>query len=332
MQRRFGISVLLAAVLLATVWNEGVASQKGTLSLVRIAVFPASAQNWPLYVGDAQGYFTQAGLDVQITTIPSSPNAMQALVIGAIDIVSNQPDALFSVVQKNGPLATIISGVANITPYAVVAAPSVHSLRDLRGKVIGGTVLTSSVTYLLREYLKLQAGLGYEDYRFLAVGPTGQRLQALEAGQVQAVLLAQPEEFAAVEKGYRRVGYVSDALPAVGVVLMANTGWAKANADTVVRFLRAMHQAVRWLYEPANMQAAIDLLARRTNTAEKYATKTYDLLVSKLRTFSVDGTIPDRNVQILINLISSQGGLPTPAPKASRFEDMSYNARANQGD
>lgn len=301
------------------------------LASVKVAGFPATAQNWPLYIGQAQGYFKQAGIDFSFTAIRSSPNTMQALLTGAIDLANNEPDALFSAVTKNGPVAAIVAGDANVAPYAVVTVPSIHSLKQLKGKTIGGTVLTSSVTYLLRQYLKREAGLAYNDYKFLAVGSTAQRVQALESGQVQAALVAQPQEFAAEAKGYRNVGYVSDVLPAVGDTLIANTKWAKANSATLVRFLKALHESVRWLYDPANKAAAINLLVQRTNTSKLYATKTYDLYVTKLHTFPVDGTIPAQNVQILIDLISAQGGLPKPAPKASTFEDFSYNTQANQG-
>jgi len=292
-----------------------------------VAVFPGAAQNWGLYVGQSQGFFKSAGLDVQITAIPSAPNTLQAVVTGTIDVANDEPFSLFSAVVKNGPIASIIAGDVNLAPTAVVTSKDITSPQQLKGKIIGGTVITA---YFLREYLKQAAGLGYNDYQFLASGASGQRLRALEAGQVQAVLLDQPIEFLARAEGFHTVGYLSDVLPVVGDVLFASNKWAKANPGTVVAFLKAFHRSVTWLYEPANKQEAVDLLVSAIDTTPTLAAQTYDLFVTKLHIFSQDGTIPDQNLQVVSDLMSAQGGLPTPPPRVSEFEDFSYNTAANQ--
>jgi len=287
----------------------------GKPAIVTVAVFPGAAQNWALYVGQSQGFFRNAGLDVQLTAIPSAPNTMQAVVTGAIDIANDEPFSLFSAVVKNGPIASIIAGDVNIVPTAVVTSKDITSLQQLKGKVIGGTVITA---YFLREYLKRAGGLGYDDYKFLASGASGQRLRALGAGQVQAVLLDQPIEFLAHAEGFHTLGYLSDVIQTVGDVLFAGNAWAKANPGTVVAFLKAFHRSVAWLYDPANKQAAVDILVREIDTTPALATQTYDLYVTQLRIFSDDGTIPDQNLQVVSDLMSEQGGLPTPPPRVSR--------------
>jgi ABC-type nitrate/sulfonate/bicarbonate transport system substrate-binding protein len=326
-RRRFA-AVLLGAALasLAAAVLYAPAPAAGRLETVRVAVFPTPS-NWGLYIGQSEGFFKNAGLDVQLIVIPNAPNTMQALLTGAIEIANVEPFPVFTTVMKHGPIAAIVAGDVNLAPYAVVTTKEITSASQLKGKIIGGTVVTA---YRLRAYLKRAGGLGYHDYNFLAAGASGQRLQALEAGRVQAVLLDQPAEFVAHEKGFHTLGYVSDVVPAVGVVLFSGTRWAEANAGALVAFLREFHRSIRWLYDPANKPAAVDLLVREINTSPALAAKTYDLLVTRLRVFSADGTIPDQNVQTLIDAMSAQGDLAVPPPEASQFMDFRYNREANQ--
>jgi len=318
------LGAMLASLIAMTLHAPAPAA--GKLETVRVAVFPTPS-NWGLYVGQSEGFFKSAGLDVQLLSIPNAPNTMQALLTGAIEIANVEPFPVFTAVVKHGPIASIIAGDVNLAPYAVVTPKDITSASQLKGKVIGGTVVTA---YRLREYLKRAGGLGYHDYNFLAAGASGQRLQALEAGQVQAVLLDQPAEYVAQEQGFHTLGYVSDVVPAVGVVLFTSTHWATANAGTLVAFLKAFHRSIKWLYDPANRQAAVDMLVPAINTTPALAARTYDLLVTRLRVFSEDGTIPDQNLQTIIDLMSAQGDLPVPPPKAAQFTDFRYNSRAKQ--
>lgn len=318
------LGVMLASIAAMTLHAPAPAA--GGLKTVRVAVFPTPS-NWGLYIGQSEGFFKRAGLDVQLVVIPNAPNTMQALLTGAVEIANVEPWPVFTAVVKHGPIAAIVAGNVNLAPYAVVTPEDITAASQLKGKVIGGTVVTA---YRLREYLKRAGGLGYHDYDFLAAGASGQRLQALEAGQVQAVLLDQPAEFLAHEKGFHSLGYVSDVVPAVGVLFFTGTQWAKANAGTLVAFLKAFHRSIKWLYDPANRQAAIDLLVPAIDTTPALSAQTYDVCVTRLRMFSQDGTIPEQNLQTSIDLMSAQGDLPVPPPRTSQFTDFRYNREANR--
>jgi hypothetical protein len=66
------------------------------------------------------------------------------------------------------------------------------------------------------------------------------------------------------------------------------------------------------------------------DTTPALAARTYDLMVTRMHVFSADGTVPEQNLQTIIDLMSAQGDLPVPPPRASQFTDFTYNTRANR--
>src|SRR5512132_667790 len=52
----------------------------------------AGSSDWPIFVAQAQGYFEQRGLDVQLLTTRSSAAQMRALLSGEIDMAMTAMD------------------------------------------------------------------------------------------------------------------------------------------------------------------------------------------------------------------------------------------------
>jgi len=68
--------------------------------------------------------------------------------------------------------------------------------------------------------------------------------------------------------------FICDAVSEIGPYL-STTGfvlrpWAEANADTLVRYVRAYVGGLRWALDPQNKQAAVGLLADRLALAGRY--------------------------------------------------------------
>ena len=96
---------------------------------------------------------------------------------------------MISAVDKGQELE-VIGGIINGATYRLVATKKFQSFKDLKGATIGVSSLTSGSTVLLRLMLE-KNGLNYpRDYTLLSMGGTPERFAAIEAGRMDATLLA----------------------------------------------------------------------------------------------------------------------------------------------
>ena len=80
-----------------------------TSSTIRIATIPTENAAGPYYASD-MGFFTKAGLDVEIQSLASAAAVAAAVSSGAVDVGYNAVDVLASIHQKNIPLVVLAPG------------------------------------------------------------------------------------------------------------------------------------------------------------------------------------------------------------------------------
>ncbi len=81
------------------------------------------------------------------------------------------------------------------------------------------------------------------------------------------------------------------------------------------------------LYEPANREEAIELLARSTQLDRTCAAGTYDYYVGELRPYSRNLAIPNSALQGTLDTMVATGDIQSPTPPLSRYFDPSYLPR-----
>src|SRR5947199_10698063 len=98
--------------------------------------------------------------------------------------------------------------------------------------------------------------------------------------QIAAAPLSLPLNYVAEEQGLNTIGRFIDVIPHYQLsVYSVRRGWAEENRPVVVRFMKAIALANRWLY--ANKEAAIDLLAKETRVKPAYARKGWEFYTEK---------------------------------------------------
>ena len=214
----------------------------------------------PLWVAWKQGFFDQQGLDAQVILLRGTPPTVQALVAGSVYVGGATPDAVMEVTERGLDLVMVV-GVINGLSHAIMGGKNYKRYEDLRGATIGGQSLTSGITFPLRQVLKSK-GLEYpRDYKLVNVGGTADLFAALSSGQIAAAPLAIPLNFAAEEAGFNVIGWYRDVLPNYQLTaLTVKRSWAEANRPLLIRFVKGMVLAMRWVYE--NKEPAIDFLAK----------------------------------------------------------------------
>jgi NitT/TauT family transport system substrate-binding protein len=148
-----------------------------------------------LYLANKEGYFRQAGLNVTITPIAVSPQAIPFMAAGKVDIVAGanyvsffQADAL-----GKGPFKVLVDGTAcSADTFQILAAPGSHitSPAGLAGKRIAVNVKNNIQTMLTNTALQT-AGVNPATVHYVPVA-FPKMAQALAAGQVDAISEVEP--------------------------------------------------------------------------------------------------------------------------------------------
>jgi NitT/TauT family transport system substrate-binding protein len=267
-----------------------------------------NAVGWPWYIGMQKGFFTEAGINLDLIYVPTASGLVQQLSAGSLDIVADvgvvEP---IHAVQKGAPVG-LIRIVGQVSAYEMLAKPDIASIKDLKGKTIciGGLVDLNRV-YL--ERIMLANGLHDGDYDITVVGNTAGRFAALKSGAADATMLAPPVNFFAEDAGFRNVGMIMDYagdLPFSGTDV--SLAYAGTHRDTLVRLLAAIDKSVAWFDDDANRTEAIDILAREMKSPRDPVERSYDYL-RKINYFAPSNEVSRKRMQNLIDAMKALGDI-----------------------
>jgi len=170
-----------------------------------VATSPASAQQQPMklklvlptavtsfmlpyLVPQDQGWYKQHGLEVEETFVAGDSTALRTVIAGNGDLTIIGPLTVFEAVI-GGAKVKCIGSWQPIVDYRIVAANSVGaSLKDLAGKTFASAGPSDMTTELPKMVLS-KHGIDASGLRFIQVGGHPARLQAVEAGKVDATLI-----------------------------------------------------------------------------------------------------------------------------------------------
>jgi len=245
----------------------------------------------------------------------------------AANIAQAATDQSLRAILHGAPIK-IVAGAAANAPFRVVAAKEIKSWGDLKGKTVSVGGLTDVTLYFLRVMAR-KNGLADADYDLLYGGGTPNRFAQLASGAAAAAVLTNPIDFAALEQGFVDLGSVPQYLPNWPQNnILVDTRWAGQNRSAVVAFLRVHVRAIRYLYDPANRDEVIDILARHTRTARNIAGATYDLYMRE-QVIARDGALSADGIKANLDALIAMGELAEPPPLA-RFIDPSFLADATK--
>lgn len=202
----------------------------------------------PLYVAQEEGYFAEEGLDVEFTYAQGS-QIMQNVAAGNVDFGFPNGDSVINGygngVEVNVVHTTYQQGIGALlfSEEAGIESPA-----DLVGKNVAVTDLGSP------NYAQLQAmmdaeGLSIDDVNVQVVG-TGAIVQALVAGDVDAIVFSRLRYFTLQEQGFPVAQILSDEfLPSFGNVVVTSKENVADNPEVVDGFVAALNRGIEYSIE-----------------------------------------------------------------------------------
>jgi len=284
-----------------------------------------TAPNWPSFIAAEKGFFRREGVELETIYVGNVANTVQQLVAGAFDVASSTFDTAIRAIA-NGGNAVMIGGMVTKYPYSIMAVSNVTSAADMKGKTIILPFPKDLLTIVWNRWLT-EKGIRPEDVEQTYTGATPNRLAALVSGAVQAALLTQPFDFHAASQGYRKLIDIGAFGKEYGfLTVLARPQWLRDNPETARGYLRALAAAVDWLYDPANRNEAIEILARETKLDPAIATQTYNYYVGELQPFSRKLAVPDEIIRSTVKTLTELGDIKPDAVSA-KYVDLSYLPR-----
>jgi len=315
----------VAALLFYVLASKAAAAEAITLRYAQAYSALRSIFALPLLVAEREGYFVREGLNFSMLPVPGGGEKLiAALHDGSADICHVATPFLIQAALK-GSDAVAIAAEFNNPVYSLVAKPEIRTYADLKGKLGGIAAETGSITISIRKLLALN-GLGKSDYRTQFVDGTPARLDCLTGGDCDAVPLGQPQDLVAIRRGYRLLGFSTDAVPEyLYTVTAARPSWAAANKDALVRYVRALASAFKYIRDPDNRPNVVRAIVDTTGFAEGNAQLTLGMYFDPDRgVLPKAGEISLKGMEQVIAMMGEGGILTEPLPAADRFVDLQY--------
>jgi ABC-type nitrate/sulfonate/bicarbonate transport system substrate-binding protein len=292
--------------------------------------FPVSASSKtlgysPLWVASKQGFFDRQGLDAQLVLVSGADKSTMSLVGGSVFVGSGSIDATIGATEQGADLIAT-GGVINGLTHMLMGGKKFKTYEDLRGANIGSSGLTSGTAFVLRRMMAAK-GLQYpKDYNLINVGPSAQSFLALTANRVDAALIAVPLSTDAAEMGYNIVGRAAEIIPNYQLTeISTRRPWAEKNRAVMVRFMKAMVLAMRWLYD--NKEPAIDFLGKEMRLKPEHARRGWEYYTQQ-KIWNLNAEANVEGVRTVIQIMGERGLLKPPLPPPSKYLDHSYAEEA----
>lgn len=302
-------TLLLAALVGATLLSAGPLRAQGPApEKLVISYVPGNAIYWDLDVAIEKGFFWDEAFAPEVVIFQSSPQSIQLLVAGEVQLAGAQPEALLAAVVHGSKGFAVISSPAERPDWFLVGRPEIKSLGDLKGKFFGTGGLQLGENWWTWKALA-KASVAPADISMLVVGTSAQKFAALQRGSIAFTVLFQPTAQVAVAEGMNVLYRFSDGEAFPSILYSVAASWAQQGGHGA-RLARALRRAHDWLYDPGNRDEAIAILQKYTKRAPGQLAPIYDLYVGKDGILSRDGAVVVADVDKVIAQMAENGAIP----------------------
>ncbi len=285
---------LIAGGVLAGVRPAGAQTD---LPVVRIGAMSIDAFG-EAYYGTDRGFFQDAGINPQVSTLPNGSTIIQSVLGGDLDVGMANTVQVAAAVAHGIPLQMLVPAslysARDAAPDLVVAKSSAIKVpKDLTGGTIAVSTLSDfnqlGVEAWLDRNAVPRASIHFVELKFSEMGP------ALARGTVQAAVITEPSKSNAIRAGEIRP--FADVYSAIApefatIVWFATKSWVQKNPDTAKKLIGGIYATARWsnvhlqqtgeiLAKAAKMDPAVVAIMRRvyfaTTNDKKYVEGPLDL-------------------------------------------------------
>lgn len=255
------LALVLALVMLASV-------SLAAAEDLNIAYMPNYASLWSVVTGINMGYFAEEGLNVKLVEFADGPTIIAAMESGSIDMGYIGPGAHKLCINGRAKVF-MLSQIGNADAVLARKSSGIATAADLKGKKVGYSSGTSSEMIL--QYALEDAGLTMNDIEAYEM-EVSSLVTAMISGSIDACAAWSPNTGTIINAlGESEVVTLCtnatfanrSVSPASWIVL---NGYYEKNADTVLRFTRALYKAMDFASEKENFPKVAEWVAAQCAT------------------------------------------------------------------
>jgi ABC-type nitrate/sulfonate/bicarbonate transport system substrate-binding protein len=221
------------------------------------------------------------GIEFDLLTTTNSPNAVNALVGGSVNVAAATPDSAWPAQDKAADVKQLWP-VANGTPYVLLAQPEIKRVADMKGKTFGVSALVGGADTTAIKIMASENGLSPTDYTLVQAGAISDRTSAMQAKSIDGCANLEPQATLLRDAGFPEIDTADNYAPLKGVhsiVLLGKQSWYQANGDVPANFLRAWDAVTKWIYDPANKDEVLAISKKTMGGSDQGVQAVYKLHV-----------------------------------------------------
>lgn len=284
-------------------------------TVVKIMVGGANKQIYlPAKLTERLGYFTEQGLDVQISDEPAGVDAETAMLSGQVDGVVGFYDHTLDLQGKGKSTESVVQLLQ--VPGEVVlcrtdVADQIHSPADWKGRHLGVTGLGSSTNFLTK-YLATRSGLAPSDITPVAVQAGNTFIAAMQHKAIDCGMTTEPTISALLSSGQAKVlidmRHADGTTKALGGLYPASslymqTSYVNSHKEVVQKlanaFVKTMHYIAGHSAEQITDQMPAEYYSGIGRAAYVKA------LSDEKGIYTLDGIMPPAGPQTVLDVLSA---------------------------
>ena len=286
-----------------------------------------SARSLPFYAAIDRGFFARHGLEVALQFTENSTSQRAGLADGSVDIAQSAVDNAVAMIDVAKADVVIVAGGDSGTNEFYVQ-DEIKDFAGIRGHAIA--VDAPNTAYALQaKKILLQRGLkAGTDYTLNAVGNGTFRLRALIDDKNNAgAILNLPFSLQAAAHGLHSLGRTTDLLgPYQSDGVFVRRAWARDHSATLVDYLAAYVEALRWSLDPKNHADAVAMLADKLKLPQDMAEQSLKLIAEPGFGFAPDAKFDMAGFKNVLAMRAELEGGTAADPE--RYIDLGYYEQA----
>jgi NitT/TauT family transport system substrate-binding protein len=262
--------VLLAAVSAAA--QEGRRLRAGYTSF--------SGNMAPLWAARDGGYFKKYGLEVEVISMPSGNEGMNALIAGELDFLAIAGSTTASAAIGGAEVVTLATTIDRLVTSLMVI-PSIQKPEDLKGKSVGISRFGTSIDTAARmaiQHFKMEP---IKDVSLVQIGAVASNIAALRGGRIQGAILSYPSIIQARREGFREMLAIASLdVPYASTGITVKRGLLQQRREVAVNYVKAVLEGIARLKK--DKPFAVEVLGKYLRTNDKEVLdETYDVSITK---------------------------------------------------
>jgi NitT/TauT family transport system substrate-binding protein len=242
------------------------ASAPGKIVIAHAAM---NARVAPLWVAEDHGFFAKYGTPASTIFIRQAPILVAALTAGDVKVGYTGGSSVLAAVMGGADLK-MVATLTNRLGYDLVAAPSIKTPKDLRGKrfgvqSIGGTLWMAGMLGL--EHVGIDPNR--DDVKVLVIGDQTVLAQALEAGHIDATILDGVFSRRLKQKGYTILSELYDSgIPFSGQAIVVRQPYLQEQRATLENILKGLVEGIAFTLAPKNKAQVIATFSKHLKLSD----------------------------------------------------------------